>query len=143
MSEGHRRKYELAVVAVILSVLAVYLLSALARARVEIEEAMLQTEVAAIRIELFDRIAHRESVGGQLPQSANPLQWIGRVPDGYLGELDSAPVERGVWYFDRKDGELVYRFRMSGEARFRLLRNGGGAQGVLAGVGLLRLENVK
>lgn len=144
MAELNRRQFEFAVLVVIISALAVFMLSALERAGVEVEEAAVQTEVAAIRIELLDRIAHRELVGGDLPKSDNPMQWIARVPEAYLGELDSTPEARGVWYFDRKAGELAYRFRGSGEARFRLLRGGGGgAPGVLAGVGLLRLENVK
>lgn len=130
---------------VIIGVLAVFLLSALERARVEMEEASVQSEAAAIRIELLDRIVHRESVGGELPQSSNPLRWIGYVPTGYVGELDSAPAARGIWYFDRKTEVLVYRFQLGGEARFRLARgmSGAGASGILAGVGLLREENVK
>lgn len=145
MDEGNRRKYELATLVVIIGVLAVFLLSALERARVEMEEASVQSEVAAIRIELLDRIAHRESVGGELPQSTNPLRWIAYAPTDYLGELDSAPEVRGIWYFDRKAEVLIYRFKVGDEARFRLARgmSGAGAPGVLAGVGLIREENVK
>lgn len=145
MPGSSRRKYELGIVVAIVGGLAAFLLPALERARIEFEEAAVQSEVAAIRIELLDRIAHRESVGGELPRSANPLAWIKRVPNDYLGELDSAPDARAVWYFDRKAEVLVYRFRISGEARFRLTRDVGGsdAAGVLAGVGLIRQNSVR
>lgn len=145
MAEGNRRKLEFAVAVAIVAILAAFLLPALERTRVEIEEAMVQSEAAAIRVELLDRLAHRESAGGALPDSANPIQWIGRAPEDYLGELDSAPGARGVWYFDRRAGELVYRYRVSGEARFRLMRGAGGAaaRARLAGVGLLRVDKAK
>jgi len=142
MAERNRRQFELAVVVVIIGVLAAFLLPALERARIQIEEAMVQSEAAAIRVELLDRLAHHESFGGALPESANPLKWVGRVPEGYLGELDAAPTIRGVWYFDRQSSELVYRFRAANEARFRLTRGMGGAaaQAKLAGVGLSRVD---
>ena len=129
---------------VIIGALLMVLLPKLEGARVEIEETTLQTEVAGIRIELLDRLAHREAVGGELPQSANPLHWTKREPEHYLGELDSAPDARGVWYFDRKKEILIYRFQRGGEARFRLTRgaHAANASGVLAGVGLIREENI-
>jgi type II secretory pathway pseudopilin PulG len=145
MANGNRRKLELLVAVMVVGVLALFLLPALERTRVDVEEAMVQAEVAAIRVELLDRLAHHEAVGGALPDSANPLRWIERVPAPYLGELDTAPEKSGVWYFDRQLGELVYRFRVGGEARFRLMRGSGGAaaQAKLAGVGLLRVDIVK
>ena len=143
MAESNRRKFEFAVAVMIVGVLAAFLLPALERTRAEIETAMVQSEVAAIRVELLDRLAHHEAVGGNLPDSVNPLRWIGRVPEGYLGELDSPPEVRGCWYFERPAGELVYRFRAGSEARFRLMRGSGGAaaSAKLAGVGLLRVDS--
>ena len=39
----------------------------------------------------------------------NPMNWLGKKPPNYLGELDSAPVEAdGQWYFDKRNRELVY-----------------------------------
>ncbi len=145
MAESNRRKFELAVAVLIVAVLAAFLLPALERARTEIEAAMVQSEAAAIRVELLDRLAHHEAVGGDLPDSANPLRWIGRVPEGYLGELDAPPEVRGRWYFERPAGELVYRFRAGGEARFRLTRGSAGsaASAKLAGIGLLRVDAAK
>jgi hypothetical protein len=151
VAASDRRKVELAVLVLIIAALAAFLLPALERVRVDIEEATLQSEVAAIRVELLDRIAHRELAGGDLPQSDNPLRWIDRVPNGYLGEFDArdaraaAPKTNGVWYFERASGELVYRYQRGNEARYRLARgaDAGTAQAKLAGVGLVRSENVK
>jgi hypothetical protein len=135
-----RRILEMSLLAAIIGSLVLFLLAALERARVGIEEAAVQTEAAAIRVELLDRLTHRESVGGPLPQSANPLHWIKREPAHYLGELDAAPEAVGVWYFDGKAGALIYRFQKGGEARFRLTRGAQGANvsAVLGGVGLIR-----
>jgi hypothetical protein len=136
------RKFELAVLVLIVSLLALVLMGAIESARESVEEATVQSEAAALRVELLDFLAHREAFGGQLPQSANPLRWVAREPAAYLGELDVAPIDRGVWYFDRRQGDLVYRFRGPREARFRLERGAAaaGAQGSLAGIGLRRVD---
>ena len=137
-----RRKYEFAVLVLIVGALALFLLRALDDAQQAVEEANVQAEAAALRVELLDALAHREAFGGALPASDNPLRWVDRQPAAYLGELDAAPVARGVWYFDRPRGELVYRFKSGREARFRLVRGAAaaGVAGALAGVGLLRVE---
>lgn len=137
------RKYEFSVLVGIIGILALVLFGALDRIRDEFEEAAMQSEAAAIRVELLDRLAHREAVGGKLPASDNPLRWITRQPAGYVGELDTPPSQGGVWYFDRRRDELVYRFRSGGEARFRLVRGRDAANvlGGLAGVGLRRVDD--
>jgi hypothetical protein len=136
------RKYEFLVLVGIIGILALVLLGALDRIRGEFEEAAMQSEAAAIRVELLDRLAHREAVGGELPGSDNPLRWIARQPAGYVGELDTPPEQGGVWYLDRRRDELAYRFRSGREARFRLVRGRDAAnvQGGLAGVGLRRVD---
>ena len=141
-SPGLRRLYELAVVVLVVAVLAWLLMRALDRAREEVEEATVQSEAAALRVELLDAQAHRAAFGGALPNGDNPLRWVGRQPAAYLGEFDAAPAARGVWYFDRARGELVYRFQSGREARFRLVRGAeaAGVAGTLGGVGLLRVD---
>ena len=56
--------------------------------------------------------------------------------------LDAAPDARGVWYFDLRQEELVYRYRSGRQARFRLVRGAeaAGVAGTLGGVGLLRVD---
>lgn len=150
LAEGNpvraRRRYEFAVAVLLVAFVAYALLQALERAQQAVDEATMQAEAAALRVELLDVLAHREAFGGELSPSANPLRWVARVPAGYLGEFDtadSAPQARGVWYFDRARGELVYRLRSGRDARFRLERGAGAAQtpGVLAGVGLRRVDD--
>ena len=142
MNRRATRKYELPLLVAIIGILSVLLLNALESMRAEIEEAAMQSEVAALRVELLDRLAHRQRVGGPLPVSPNPLRWVERTPQNYLGERDSAPEETGVWYFDTRREVLVYRFRAGHEAVFRLIR-GREASGVaanLGGVGLQRVD---
>ena len=138
-----RRYYEFAVVVVLISILALVLLKALGRASNEMEEAGVQADVAAIRIGLMEVVAHRETFGGSLPKSDNPLDWVASRPGNYLGEMDGVSDSKAVWYFDRQARELVYRFRDGHRARFRLSRDGNvdSPKAVVAGVGLLRLED--
>ncbi|UCV23910.1 type II secretion system protein [Ferribacterium limneticum] len=138
-----RRYYEFAVVVVLISILALVLLKALGRASNEMEEAGVQADVAAIRIGLMEVVAHRETFGGSLPKSDNPLDWVASRPGNYLGEMDGVPDSNAVWYFDHQARELVYRFRDGHRARFRLSRDGNvdSPKAVVAGVGLLRLED--
>ena len=142
MDRRDARRYEFPVLVAIIGVLAFLLLNALERVREEFEEAAVQSEVAALRVELMDRLAHHQSVGGALPASRNPLLWIERKPGNYVGELDVTPETGGVWYFDRKREELAYRYRSGREARFRLVRGAEavGVKGSLAGVGLRRVD---
>jgi hypothetical protein len=138
-----RRYYEFAVAVVLISILALVLLAALGRTSNEMEEAGLQVEVSAIRMGLIEVVAHRETFGGNLPKSDNPLDWVSARPASYLGEVDGMPDHKAVWYFDRRTRELVYRFRDGHRARFRLSRDGNveSPRAVVAGVGLVRLED--
>lgn len=138
-----RRYYEFAVVVLLIGILALVLLKALGRTSNEMEEASVQSEVSAIRIGLMEVVAHRETFGGSLPKSDNPLDWVATRPASYVGEVDGVPDSKAVWYFDRRAKELVYRFRDGHRARFRLSRDGNveSPRAVVAGVGLLRLED--
>jgi len=138
-----RRYYEFALVVILISLLALVLLRALDNARSELDEAGLQADVAAIRVGLIEVVAHRETFGGVLPTSENPVDWVANRPANYLGEVDHVPGENSVWYFDRRAKELVYRFRDGHRARFRLSRDGNvdSERAVVAGVGLLRLAD--
>lgn len=138
-----RRYYEFAVVVVLVGILAIALMKSLGQTRRDMEEAGVQVEAAVIRTELLEVLAHRESFGGSLPKSDNPVDWVSTRPRNYLGALDAMPEEKAVWYFDRRVNELVYRFDDGHQARFRLSREAGRttARGVIAGVGLLRLDD--
>lgn len=137
------RKLEFALLIGLIGFAAVALFQALGRMSEEAEESAVQAETAALRVELLDRLAHRELYGGALPESRNPLLWVARRPNPYLGEIDTAPSQGGVWYFDRSREELVYRFHSGREARFCLVR-GADLDKVpagLSGIGLRRLDS--
>ncbi len=138
-----RRYYEFAVVVILVSILALVLLGALGTAQKDMEEAGVQAEAAAIRTQMLETVAHRETFGGQLPKSDNPMDWITARPYNYLGERDGMPVESGVWYFDKNAKILAYRFRDGHLARFRLSRDAGRSdlRGIVAGIGLVRLDD--
>jgi len=138
-----RRYYEFAIVVLLISVLALVLLKALGRAGSEMEEASVQADAAAIRVGLMEVVAHRETFGGSLPKSENPVDWVANRPANYLGAVDGVPDGKSVWYFDQGAKELVYRFRDGHRARFRLSRDGNvdSPRAVVSGVGLLRLED--
>lgn len=140
-----RRYFEFAVVVLVISVLALLLLLAIGRTRGDLEEAGMQAEVAVIRSELLEVLVHRETFGGSLPASNNPLDWVPSRPRNYLGVRDGVPAATSAWYYDRPADELVYRFADGHRARFRLSREAAGsaARGVLAGVGLLRLGDLR
>ncbi|GHU07772.1 hypothetical protein FACS1894158_16450 [Betaproteobacteria bacterium] len=142
MDTGQARKYEFPLLVLILCGLAWLLLNALQDMREQYEVAAMQVEASVLRNELLDRLAHHQSVGGGLPDSRNPVVWAAYKPENYLGELDNAPAEGNVWYFDTRRQELAYRYRSGREARFRLVGGAAaaGAQGVLGGIGLLRVD---
>lgn len=140
-----RRYFEFAVVVILVSLLALFLLQSLGRAKSDMEEAGVKAVAAAIRTELLEVLAHREAFGGSLPDSDNPVDWVPTRPRDYLGAVDEVPMAKSVWYFERRTGELVYCFADGHRARFRLSREAGAsnARGVLAGVGLLRLDDAR
>jgi len=138
-----RRYYEFALVVILISVLALVLLRSLGLAQKDMEEAGVQAEAAAMRTQILEAVAHRETFGGSLPSSDNPMEWIAARPYNYIGEQNGASTERGVWYFDKNTKILNYRFRDGHLARFRISRDAGSSslRGVVAGVGLLRLDD--
>lgn len=138
-----RRYYEFALVVILVSVLALVLLRSLGFAQKDMEEASVQAEAESIRTQMLEVVAHRETFGGSLPKSDNPMDWVDARPYNYIGEQDGPPKESGVWYFDKNGKILSYRFRDGHLARFRLSRDAGSSnlRGIVAGIGLLRLDD--
>lgn len=136
------RGFESVMLVGLICVLIFVLLGSVDRMRESAEESVVRSEETALRIELLDRLSHRELYGGALPESANPLQWVARRPDAYIGERETMPTTGSVWYFDRLRQLLVYRFRSGRETCFRLVQQAevANVQGSLAGVGLLRID---
>lgn len=138
-----RRLFEFSVVAVLLSVLALFILQAIERTRDEVELAAVQGDVAALRAQLMERMAHRATFGGALPVSDNPVDWVRQPPASYAGVAKLCPEARNTWYFNAAHGSLNYCLRNGGEVRYRLTRVGStrDARGVIGGVGLVRLDD--
>ncbi|MBX3650448.1 MAG: hypothetical protein KF771_03605 [Burkholderiales bacterium] len=102
---------ELAVVAVVLSVLLGVLLERLTfyqeaaeRARFE---ATLQAYKTALQIRLAELILERREGEARRLEVENPTLWLSERPTDYGGDYPARP-EAGTWYFDGSARELVY-----------------------------------
>lgn len=138
-----RRYLEFAVVILIISALALMLYGALVQAKGDMEEAVVQAELASLRAQLLEKMAHREVFGGALPMSRNPVRWVENKPANYLGEFDHVPEQQGVWYYDLTNDALIYRFYDGRVAGFRLspgTASESARQGI-SGVVLLRMSD--
>jgi hypothetical protein len=135
-----RRYFEFAIAIALIGTLSLFLLGALDSVRSDMEEAIVQSEAASLRLELAEAVVHREASGGSLPTSANPLDWVANKPGNYLGAFDVPPDASSVWYFDRQASELAYRFHSGYVARFRLGRGSGNEKLVISGISLQRLD---
>jgi len=115
-----RRYLEFAVVILIISALTIGLYGALIHAKGDMEEAVVEAELASLHAQLLEKMAHREVFGGALPKGDNPVRWVENKPANYLGEFDHPPAQQGVWYYDVSNQVLIYRFQDGRLAGFRL-----------------------
>ncbi|MGZ8317653.1 MAG: hypothetical protein ACXWVD_01000 [Telluria sp.] len=107
--------FELAVWAILVTLLLGVLLKRLQIYQVEAELVAVRQLVGALRTSLSVRnaqlfVAKREHVLRQVIDE-NPMSWLARPPPNYLGEYYSPQVNSlpaGNWYFDRGDKTLVY-----------------------------------
>ncbi|MBX3665086.1 MAG: prepilin-type N-terminal cleavage/methylation domain-containing protein [Burkholderiales bacterium] len=102
---------ELAVVAVVLSVLLGVFLERLTfyqeaaeRARFE---ATLQVYKTALQIRLAELILERREGEARALEVENPTRWLSERPTDYGGSYPARP-EPGTWYFEEGTRELVY-----------------------------------
>lgn len=122
---------EFAVAAVALSVLGAVLLQHLIAYQALAERTTVELTIMNMRAGMRYRIAElilagrTREVRGLV--GANPVAWLARPPEGYLGELEGGDgrgaIPRGAWYFDRVSRELVYR--VNNDSGFRALDGGG------------------
>jgi len=106
---------ELALAAVVTSVLAGLLLNCLISYRGESEHVAAKQLIGSLRTALAVRSAKAISTTGEAGLLAlahqNPMTWLQRPPKNYLGEYYSpnkAELPSGNWYFDRVGRTLVY-----------------------------------
>ena len=117
---------ECSVVAALLAILAGSLLTALLYYEELGEAAVVQLTVQNVRSGLRYQIADRLIQGrardmGELLR-VNPLSWVARSPEGYVGSVANAEIgslPKGSWFYDTDRAELGYipklRFHLSVE----------------------------
>lgn len=110
--------FELAVVAIIFSVLATVLLQRLAFYQDEAERAGAQQLVANMRSALYGKALEATVKEKRAELAAlegiNPISLLKHAPENYKGEIDALianDLEPGNWYFVRNGRMLVYVFR--------------------------------
>jgi prepilin-type N-terminal cleavage/methylation domain-containing protein len=126
---------ELLIVIVIVSVLLVVAIDRLLLLRFEAERATVQTVIGALRSALYIEFAAAAARGEmkRMDKAAgsNPMAYLAERPEAYIGEFygpDPKVFEPGTWYFDLRDGALVYVVRfpqqfvtsLAGPPRLRL-----------------------
>ncbi|MDB5745981.1 MAG: prepilin-type cleavage/methylation protein [Massilia sp.] len=105
---------ELAVGAVLAALLAGMLLERLIAYQGETESVAAKQLIGTLRTALAMRSAEEITRGGDAALMTlahqNPMRWLQRTLENYLGEYCSAPKEglpSGHWYFDRSAETLV------------------------------------
>ena len=120
---------EFSVVASVLAVLAGSLLTALLYYEELAEATVVQLTIENIRSGLRYQIADR-LVAGRTPEigqllGVNPVSWLERSPDGYVGTVRTGSVRSlpaGSWFYDIDRGEIGYLPKLS----FHLVAEPGG-----------------
>jgi hypothetical protein len=115
---GGFSRFEFAVTATIVALLALVFLQRILYYQEEAERAQVRHLIGDLRtvlrmktaeLEVHSRGAEQALLAGQ-----NPMEWLPEKPPNYLGEFYAPAaddVDRGNWYFDLKKRELVYVLR--------------------------------
>lgn len=102
---------ELAVVAVVLSILLAVLLDRLAFYQEAAERARFEADLrfykTALQIRLAELILERREGEARTLEVENPTRWLSEKPTNYGGEYPARP-QPGHWYFDPTTREMVY-----------------------------------
>jgi general secretion pathway protein G len=113
------RLFEWGVLTAMVLVLMGVFLGRVRRLQVEVERLNVQATVDSLRTAVLLAAVGGDARGRTAPASGgNPVRLLreqtGLAPAGYLGELDDpdpAAIAPGSWYFDRRQGFLIYRVR--------------------------------
>ena len=67
----------------------------------------------ALTLATAERIARGESATVPAMAGSNPMSYLLKPPENYLGEFTGEPPDEtsGHWYFNTEDGTLIYRVR--------------------------------
>jgi hypothetical protein len=109
--------FEIAVVAIVFSVLVGVLLQRLAFYQEEAERAgarlLVSNMQSALRSKAYQAAMRGTPADLTVLAGANPISWLEHVPENYGGEIGNSTeklLRPGHWYFDGKQGILVYVF---------------------------------
>ncbi|MEK6771157.1 MAG: prepilin-type N-terminal cleavage/methylation domain-containing protein [Pseudomonadota bacterium] len=112
---------ELVIVIVIISVLLAVAISRLLALQVDAERVAMETVAGVIRsaigIKIAEHIVNQDVPGLARLAGSNPMDRLAEVPGNYLGVQDGvnpATLADGNWYYDRREGVLVYLVRNTG-----------------------------
>ena len=102
---------ELVIVIIIYSVLVTVLLNRLNYYQELAEKAAMEATVRVVKTGLQIRLAelitaNRQAEAARL-EAEDPMQWLEKKPANYAGDYREPP-ERGAWYFDERERQLVY-----------------------------------
>ncbi len=102
---------ELAVVAVVLSILLGVFLERLTYYQAAAERAHFDSTLrlykTALQIRLAELIVERREGEARTLEVENPTRWLSEKPTNYAGDYPESPAP-GTWYFDARTQELVY-----------------------------------
>ena len=112
---------ELVIVIVIISVLLAVAISRLLALQVDAERVAMETVAGTIRsaigIKIAEHIVNQDVPGLARLVGTNPMDRLAELPGNYLGVQDGvnpATLADGNWYYDRREGALVYLVRNTG-----------------------------
>lgn len=112
---------ELVIVIIIISVLLVVAISRLLALAVDAERVAMETVAGVVRsaigIKVAEHIVNQDVPGLARLVGTNPMDRLAELPGNYLGVQDGvnpATLADGNWYYDRRDGTLVYLVRNTG-----------------------------
>lgn len=107
---------ELAVMAVILSILAAVLLHRLAYYQEVAEKMNMEATVSTLKSALLLKIAEYMTAGQRIDYERlaqeNPMDWLEIKPPNYVGPFSGDALETippGSWHYDRSERTLVYQ----------------------------------
>lgn len=116
--------FELIVFIILLAILMGFFFDRMLFYQEVVEEASMRQTVnminTSMNLKLADWIAKGEN--RNIPQlgTRNPMDWLEKNPANYVGELydpEAGEVQKGSWYCDLRDGNLVYLVKH--DAHFR------------------------
>ena len=112
--------FELVVVIVLVALLYAFAADRLIVMRAQAERTEVETTVGAMRSAAGIRVAAHIAKGRaneiRALAGSNPMDLLSERPESYKGSFfgpDPASFEGGQWYFDKRDGSLVYRVRFA------------------------------